>query len=143
MKSTWVSTSQRIGRPSANALEPRVRPEPAADLGGNPSVGHDHVGREVVLATNERRTDAVRVYRHAALLERTDALRGEATRGNDPHLLEAVMVERLTHLANEPLVDAARVEVPHLVPERAVDELARGVEPHAPEPRPESSRDLE
>ena len=41
---------------------------------------------------------------------------------DDLHVLEAVVVERVAHLAHEPLVDAGRLEVAELLPERAVDE---------------------
>src|SRR5205823_2265812 len=94
-------------------------------------------------AADQRRADAVGVDRDATALERADPLGVEAAGRDDLDALEAVAIERLAHLADKPLVDAAWVEVAHLVPERAVDELARGVEPYAPEPRAQRSGDLE
>ena len=67
----------------------------------------------------------------------------EAAGDDDLHVLEAVAVERVAHLAHEPLVDAGRLEVAHLLPERAVDERLRGVEPHAPQLGPERARNVE
>src|SRR5437870_6356188 len=126
MKSTCVSTSQRIVPAIALALghelEARVRPKPAADLRRRTAVRHDDVRGEVVRASNQRRADAVGVYGDVALLERVDLLGRESAGGNDPHALEAVAVERLAHLEDEPLVDAARIEVAHLVPERPIDQ---------------------
>ena len=52
-------------------------------------------------------------------------------------------VERLAHVPDELRVDAARVEAAHLRPQRAVDHRRGGVEPHAPEARPERAGDLE
>src|SRR5205823_12149487 len=92
-------------------LDARVGAEAPAHLGGGASVRHDDVGREVVLAADQGRTDAVGVDRNAAALELTDPLRVEATGSDDLHLLEPVPVERLPHLPDEPLVDAARLEV--------------------------------
>ena len=104
-------------------------------------VGDDEVGGEVVLAPDQRRADAVRVDRNAAALELLDLRDRESTRRDDPHLLVPGAVERGAHLADEALVDASRVEVAHLLPERAVDELAGRVEPNAPELRTERVRD--
>ena len=72
-----------------------------------------------------------------------DLLRGEPARHDDAHPLVAGRVERVAHLPDEPLVHAGRLEVAHLVEERAVDERLRRVEPHAPEPVAERVRDLE
>ena len=58
-------------------------------------------------------------------------------------MLEAVVVERVAHLAHEPLVHPRRLEVAQLLPERAVDEHLRRVEPHAPELRAERARNVE
>src|SRR5262249_59794681 len=109
---------------------------------GRPA-GQRDARRVVVPAGDQRRADAVGVDRPATLLEGVDALGGEGARDDNLAPLEAVAVERLTDLPDEPLVDAARLEVAHLVPERPVDELSRGVEPNTPEPRPEGTRNLE
>ncbi len=91
----------------------------------------------------ERRADAVRVDRHAALLERADPLDVEAARDDDLHVVEALRVETRAHLLDQALVDTAGVEVAHLAPQGAVDERRRRVEPHAPELRAERMRDGE
>jgi hypothetical protein len=76
-------------------------------------------------------------------LELLDLRDGEPAGGDDPHPLEPVLVERVTHLADETLVHAPRVEVAELVPERPVDELAGRVEPETPQPRAERAGNLE
>src|SRR6185312_2669009 len=124
-------------------LEPRVFAVVPAHLRRRTAVGHHDVGREVVLAADQRRTDAVGVDRHSPLLEGPDPLGREAAGDDDLDVLEAVAVERLAYLAHELLVHAARVEVAYLVPERAVDELLGRVEANTPEPRPECPRDLQ
>ena len=104
---------------------------------------HD-VRREVVLAADQRRADPVRVDRHRSRRSNAWIFSTVKPPGRDDlHALEAVLVERQPHLADEPLVDASRVEVAHLLPERAVDEQARRVEPDAPEARPQRAGDVE
>ena len=71
------------------------------------------------------------------LLESANPVDRESARDDDLHVAEALGVERVTDLADEPLVDAARVEVAHLVPERAVDQVTGRVEPDSPKPWPE------
>src|SRR6185369_10028612 len=110
MKSTWVSTSQSA-RTLGNEFETGIRAEAAAHLRRFAAVREHDVAREVVRAADQRRTDAVGVDRHAGLLERLDPLHREAARDDDPHPLEAVAVERVTDIAHQALVDAARVEV--------------------------------
>src|SRR5689334_6482877 len=56
---------------------------------------------------------------------------------------EAVPVERVAHLPDEPLVHAGGLEVAQLVEQRPVDERLRRVEPDAPQPRPERAGHLE
>ena len=73
----------------------------------------------------ERRADAVRVDGNTALLERTDLVDREAARDDDANRVMARRVERVAQVADEPLVDAGRREVPELAPERAVDERLR------------------
>src|SRR5262249_58512495 len=85
-----------------------VRTEPAADLCSRPTVREHDVAREVVLAADQRRADAVGVHRHARLLKRADPVDREAAGGDDPDPLEAVAVERLSYLAHEALVDPPR-----------------------------------
>src|SRR6185503_13202480 len=118
----------RLGRGSPDELEPLVRPEAPADLAGRAPVRHHDVAGEIVLPTDQRRPDAVRVDRHAAPLELLDLRHREAAGGDDPDPLEAVGVERAPHLAYESLVHASGIEVAELVPQRPVDELARRVE---------------
>src|SRR6185369_7183473 len=85
-------------------LEPRVRAVAAADLRGGLAVGQDDVAGEVVRAADQRRADAVGVNRDALLLERADLVDVEAAGDDDPDLPEALAVERLAHLPDEPLV---------------------------------------
>src|SRR5919109_104241 len=135
-KSTIWSTPALIGlggEDLKHELEARVGPVRPADLGRGQSVGEDDVGGEVVLAANERRADAVRVDGHLAMLEGTDLLRVEAARGDDLDPFEAVFVQSLANLPDEPLIHAGRPEVAHLVPERAVDERLGRIEANAPE----------
>src|SRR5437660_3191307 len=84
-------------RKSLDELEPLVRAEAAADLRRLAPVCEHDVGGEVVRAADERRADAVRVDRHAPLLELADLLDGETTRGDDLHVLEPVGIERVAH----------------------------------------------
>jgi hypothetical protein len=57
--------------------------------------------------------------------------------------LEAVPVERLSHLPDQSVVHPARVEVAQLVPQRLVDEGAGRIEPDAPEPVAQRACNLE
>src|SRR5206468_3403626 len=107
---------------SFHALESRVRPLPAPDLRDSPPLDPDDVRREVVRAPEERRADAVDVDRYTGLLEGADLVHGEAARGDDAHVLEAVVVESRAHVPHQAFVDAARIEVAELLPERAVDQ---------------------
>src|SRR6185503_3560138 len=100
----------RLGRGSPDELEPLVRPEAPADLAGRAPVRHHDVAGEIVLPTDQRRPDAVRVDRHAAPLELLDLRHCEAAGGDDPDPLEAVGVERAPHLADESLVYASGIE---------------------------------
>ena len=122
-------------------LEARVRQQLAAPLAGRPAVGHHHVGREVVLAADQGGAHAVRVHRHAGVLEGADLRRVEAAGDDDAHVAEAGAVERVADVPDELRVHAARVEAAHLRPQRAVDHGVRGVEPHAPQPVAERARD--
>src|ERR1700758_5147978 len=115
----------------------------APELCRGTSVGQDDIRGEVIGSADERRPDAVGIDRHAALLEDADLLGGEAAGGDDPHTAEAAGVERIPHLAYEPIVDARRLEVTHLFPQRLVDEGLGGVEPDAPEPIAERLSNLE
>src|SRR6185503_5251892 len=121
-KSTWVATSQRSGPLTASSyeLEAPARAESAPDLAGGPAVGEDDVRGEVVLAADQRGADTVGVDRDPAPRESLDLLHREAARRDDPNALEAVLVERVADLPDQTLVDAARVEVAELVPERPV-----------------------
>src|SRR6266511_3911935 len=69
-----------------------------------------------------------------------DPPRGEATRDDHADVREALGVQRLADLPDQPRVDAGRDEIPHLTPERTVDHHAGGVQAHPPEPVPERSR---
>ena len=91
----------------SNTARQATRPSRAADSAGSvrptfahglPSSMHD-VGREVVVAAQQRRADAVGVDRHAEALEVADLLGREAARADDLHALVAGGVERLAHLA--------------------------------------------
>src|SRR5581483_4440934 len=116
---TWIATTRRMLR---DGLETRVLAESPPELAGRAPVRQDHVGREIVRPADQRGAHAVRIHRHAALLERADLLGGEAAGGDDPHSRAAGVVERAANLTDEPLVHAGRLEVAHLVPQRAVDE---------------------
>src|SRR5260221_12951977 len=116
------------GGPLGDELTPLAGAVAPADLCRRAAVGEHDVPREVVLAADQRRADTIGIDRHALLLEGTDPIDREAAGGDDLHPLEPVAVQRVAHLAHEPLVDPARVEVAQLVPERPVDELARGIE---------------
>src|SRR5437764_8164407 len=129
--------------PSFDELQARIRPIAAPRLRRGPAVGEDDIGREIVGAADQRRADPVGVDTNAAGLELANLLDGEPARHDDLDVLEPVVVERVADLAHQALVDAGRLEVAELVPERAVDERLRRVEPHAPEPWPESAGDLE
>src|SRR5205823_14376276 len=124
-------------------VEARVRAVPSSDLRTRLAVNDDHVGREVVLASDQHRADTVRVDRDALTLELADALDVEAAGHHDPDVLEALTVEGLAHLPHDALVHASGVEFAHLLPERAVDQLTRGVEPYAPETLAERPRHLQ
>src|SRR3954467_13393775 len=104
--------------PLRDALEARVRPRPAADLRRGLTVRDHDVGREVVRPADQRRADAVGVDGDVTGLEFGDLLRGEAARDHDPHLVEALAIERLADVRDEPGFDARRLEVAHLPPER-------------------------
>src|SRR5205807_7435574 len=124
---------------SLDELESRVRPETAAGLGRRAAVREDDVGGEVVRAADQRRADAVGINGNAPLLELADLLRGEAAGDDDLDPLEAVSIERVAHVPHQAFADAGRLEVAELVPERAVDERLRRVEPDTPEPGPEGT----
>src|SRR4029078_1993770 len=94
--------------PSRDELEALVRPVRAPDLGGRTSVGENDVRSEVVRATDERRPDAVRADRDALRLELADLVDREPARGDDLHVLEAVVVERVADLPDRPVVHARR-----------------------------------
>ena len=99
---------------------------------------------EVVRAADQRRADAVGVDRHAVALELADLLDGEAAGDDDActRSKPASSSASRTFRTSRGLTPVGR-EVAQLLPERAVDERLRRVEPHAPEPRPERVRDLE
>src|SRR5262249_11037130 len=148
-KSTCVSTSHSTRpataaayRCSGDELEARVRAEPPPDLRRRPAVRHHDVRGEVVRAADGARADAVRVDRHAFLLELADLLDREPTGDDDAHRPEARAVERVPHLVDEPRVHAGRLEVAELRPQRAVDEGLGRVEPHPPQPRAELVRNV-
>src|ERR1035437_3417876 len=63
-------------------LEPRVLAMAAPELRRRPPVGHPDAARKIFRAANERRADAVRVDRHASLLELGDLRNGEPARRN-------------------------------------------------------------
>ena len=71
-----------------------------------PPLDANDVGREVVLAAEQRRADPVRVNRAVQRLEPADLLRVEAAGDDDAHALVAGGVERLAHALHEPGVDA-------------------------------------
>src|SRR5262249_60701389 len=108
---------------------------------GGTAVLEPAVGGEMVRAADQRGADAVGVDGDAALLELADLLDREPARDDDLDPLEAVAVERVADLPHQALVDPRRLEVAELIPERTVDERLRGVQPHAPEPRPERAPD--
>src|SRR5437867_4133188 len=123
------------GKRLRDDLEPRIRPLRAPDLRHRPALDANDVGGEVVRTAQQRRADAVHVRRNARTLEGADLVDGKAPRDDDSDGLETLGVERGPHLADEPLVHAAGIELTHLVPERAVDEKIRRVEPDTPQPR--------
>src|SRR5919197_1073117 len=145
-KSRIRSTPALIGRDGTDLkheLQARVRPEGAADLRRGEPVRENDVGCEVVFAADERGADAVGIDGNAAPLERTDLLGVEAPRDHDLDPLEAVFVQSLANLPDEALVDARRLELAHLVPERAVDERVGRVQADPPEALAERAGDLE
>src|SRR5205085_12328881 len=117
----WSMRSNTESRRLLDRFETRIWPVAAADLRARPAVDHHDVGREVVLAAQERRADAVGVDRYPQPLELADLVRREATRGDDPHALVARGVERVAHLLDERRVHAGRPELAHLVPQGPVD----------------------
>src|SRR6266545_6064977 len=143
--STILSTLALIGRERIDLkhrLQPWVGPEPAADLRGRQAVRQDDVRGEVVLAADQRRADPVGVDGNTSGLELADALGVEPSGNDDLDPLEARFVERVAHLAHEPLVHAAGVEVAHVAPAGAVDERPRGVQSHPPEAVAKRAGDL-
>src|SRR5712692_3666188 len=157
MKSTWVSTSQRMRasttsllptarvepRPLRDRLEPRILAVVPSHLRRRHPVRDHDVAREIVRAANERRADAVGVDRDALVLEFADLRLAEAAGRDDPHVRVARGVERVAHLPDEALVHAGRLEVAQLVEKRTVDERLRRVETHTPEAAAERIRHLE
>src|SRR4051794_40521676 len=144
--STIRSTPALIGREREklkHSLQPATFAEAATDLGRGEPVGEHDVAGEVVLAADERRADAVGVDGDAPLLEGADLLRVETARGDDLDALEAVLVKSVAHLPHEALVDARRLEVAHLLPERPIDKHLGGVEAQAPQTIAQCACDLE
>src|SRR3954468_18276928 len=90
-------------------FEALVGPYLAAGLRARPAVHLDDVGREVVVAAQQRRAHAVGVDWHAALLEGRDLVDGEATGDDDAHALVAGGVERLADLLDQLRLHAAQV----------------------------------
>src|SRR6266545_8038310 len=115
-------------------LQPLRRAVVPADLGARAALAQDHVGGVVAGALEQGGADRVGVDRHAGALEGGDALGVEAAGADHPDVVEALGVEGAADVADELGVDAPRVEVAELVPERAVDQGAGGVEAHPPEP---------
>src|SRR5207237_5350822 len=83
-------------------FKPRVLAQPPPELARRLPVSHDDVCLEVVRAADERGADTVSVHRHAALLEQTDLVHGEASGGVDPNVTEAVGIEHITHHREAP-----------------------------------------
>src|SRR6266545_2303279 len=125
-----IGTAAAVVHGEIHLLEPVGRPVAAAGLGTWPALAEHHVGRVVALALEQRRSHRVGVDRHAAGLERGDPPRGEATRDDHADVREALGVQRLADLPDQPRVDAGRDEIPHLTPERTVDHHAGGVQAH-------------
>src|SRR3954463_9588777 len=90
-------------------FEALVGPDLAAGLRARPAVHLDDVGREVVVAAQQRRAHAVGVDRDAAGLEVADLVDREAARGDDAHALVTGGVERLADPLDQLRLHAAQV----------------------------------
>src|SRR6266705_6039083 len=80
--------------PLHHPFKPRIGPVRPADLGTRLPFEHHDVGREIEPSLEQARAYAVRVDRHALLLELADLVDGEAAGHDDPHMLEAFRVQR-------------------------------------------------
>ena len=83
-----------VVRALRDGLQPGVGRIPPPHLRARAPVEQHDVGREVVVAADQRGTDSVGVDGHVERLELPDPLRGEAAGGNDLDVVEAGPVER-------------------------------------------------
>ena len=138
------SAAAAAGRASVDELEPRVRAGSARPTfaDGRPSV----ITMSPVKSFSPRISDEPTPYESTGTPRSSKARIFSTVKPPETTIFTRSKPSRSSAsrtFSTEPLVDAARVEVAHLVPERAVDELAGRVEPHAPEPRAERAGDLE
>src|SRR5438093_13606711 len=126
--------------PLRHAFQSRIRPVRPAYLGARLPLEHHGIGREIEPSLEQTRAYAVRVHRHALLLELADLVYGEAAGDDDPHLLEALGVQRAPDVPHELRIHAGRLEGPHLRNDRLVHERLRRVEPDTVEPVAELPR---
>src|SRR5882672_12159327 len=115
--------------PLHHAFKPRIRPVRPPYFGAWLSLEHHDIGREIEPSLEQARAHAVHVHRHALLLELPDLVYGEAAGDDDPHVLEALGVQRAPDVPDELRIHAGRLERPHLRNDRLVHEGLRRVEP--------------
>src|SRR5439155_14055356 len=89
---------------------------------------HHDVGREVVLATDQARSDAIHVDGNTLALELAYPLRVEASRHDDSDAAMTSIVERPSHEPHQLGVDPSWIEGAHVFEQRAVHDRVRRVQ---------------
>src|SRR5439155_21283642 len=140
-----VYATQDVGAQHAaslsHAFQSWIRSIRPAYLGARLPLEHHDVGREIEPSLEQARAYAVRVDRHALLLELADLVHGKAPGDDDPHVLEALGIQRAPDVPDELQINAGRLERPHLRNDRFVHEGPRRVEPDTVQPVAELPRD--